>query len=224
MRGSSAIEVIESSWVRCRMPSLSRSARLPGWTSDSQGKRCIVTGGSDGIGAATARMLAAEGAAVGIVARRREMLDAVAAECRAAGAPVAVVAVADLRDAAAQAAAFDALIAALGGVDVLVNNAGDSKLGTIESLDDAAWQESFDLKLMGYVRGMRHVLPAMRGPAVGLHRQHPRHGRHQPVVGATCCRASSPRSPSSPRRSPTRSRPTACGSSGSAPATRRPSG
>lgn len=132
-----------------------------------EGKCCIITGGSDGIGAATARVLAAEGAAVGLVARRRAMLDVVAQECRAAGAPVAAVAVADLRDAAAQTAAFDALVAALGGVDVLVNNAGDSKLGTLESLDDAAWQESFDLKLMGYVRGMRHVLPTMRAQRSG---------------------------------------------------------
>ncbi|MBM3658268.1 MAG: SDR family NAD(P)-dependent oxidoreductase [Actinobacteria bacterium] len=134
---------------------------------DLHGKRCIITGGSDGIGAATARVLAEEGASVGLIARRRELLEAVAAECVALGAPVAAVAVADLRDAAAQAAAFDALIGDFGGVDVLVNNAGDSKMGTIEALDDAAWQESFDLKLMGYVRGMRHVLPIMRAQRSG---------------------------------------------------------
>jgi len=132
-----------------------------------QGTRAIITGSSDGIGAATARVLAAEGASVGLVARRGAMLEAVAEECRASGAPAAVVAVADLRDPHALTDAFDMLTGALGGVDLLVNNAGDSKLGTIESLDDAAWQESFDLKLMGYVRSMRHVLPRMRSQRSG---------------------------------------------------------
>ena len=64
-------------------------------------------------------------------------------------------------------AAFDALIGELGGVDLLVNNAGASRAGTIEQLDDAAWQDSFDLKLMGYVRAMRHVLPLMRAQKSG---------------------------------------------------------
>lgn len=131
------------------------------------GKRCIITGGSDGIGAATARVLATEGAAVGLVARRRDRLDVVAAECAGLGAPTTAVAVADLRDGDALRTSFDTLTAALGGVDVLVNNAGDSKLGALESLDDAAWQESFDLKLMGYVRGMRYVLPLMRAQGSG---------------------------------------------------------
>jgi NAD(P)-dependent dehydrogenase (short-subunit alcohol dehydrogenase family) len=132
-----------------------------------RGTRCIITGGSDGIGAATARVLAGEGASVGLVARRPDRLEAVAAECTAAGAPHAAVAAADLRDPAALTAAFDTLTDALGGIDVLVNNAGDSKPGTIQTLDDQAWQESFDLKLMGYVRGMRYVLPRMRAQRSG---------------------------------------------------------
>jgi len=132
-----------------------------------RGMRCIITGGNDGIGAATALVLAAEGASVGLVARRLDKLDEVAAECAAAGAPTTAVATADLRDPAALTAAFDNLTGALGGIDLLVNNAGDSKLGTIQTLDDDAWQESFDLKLMGYVRAMRHVLPTMRAQHSG---------------------------------------------------------
>jgi 3-oxoacyl-[acyl-carrier protein] reductase len=132
-----------------------------------RGKRCIITGGSDGIGAATALALAAEGAAVGLVARRSDRLDAVAADAKAAGAAETAVATADLSDGSAVAPALDALIDVLGGVDILVNNAGASRGGTLEQLDDAAWQESFDLKLMGYVRAMRHVLPIMRAQQSG---------------------------------------------------------
>lgn len=132
-----------------------------------QGARCIITGGNDGIGAATARAFAREGAAVGLVARRRELLDAVAAEARAAGAPATAVVAADLADGDALHDALTALIDDLGGVDVLVNNAGASRAGTIEQVDDDAWRESFDLKLMGYVRSMRLVIPVMRAQGSG---------------------------------------------------------
>jgi NAD(P)-dependent dehydrogenase (short-subunit alcohol dehydrogenase family) len=132
-----------------------------------QGARCIITGASDGIGAATALAFAGEGAAVGLVARRLDRLEAVAADARAAGAPVAAVAAADLSDGDALTGAFDSLVEQLGRVDVLVNNAGSSHAGNIEQVDDAAWQDSFDLKLMGYVRSMRHVIPLMRAQQSG---------------------------------------------------------
>jgi 3-oxoacyl-[acyl-carrier protein] reductase len=131
------------------------------------GARCIITGASDGIGAATAVAFAREGAAVGLVARRRDRLDAVAAEARAAGAPATAVVAADLADGDALQGAITELIEALGGVDVLVNNAGSSRAGNIEQVDDEAWRESFDLKLMGYVRSMRLVIPAMRAQGSG---------------------------------------------------------
>lgn len=51
---------------------------------------------------------------------------------------------------------------ALGAVDVLVNNAGASPIGTIEDVTDEQWQESLDLKLLGYVRAMREVIPHLR--------------------------------------------------------------
>ena len=74
---------------------------------------------------------------------------------------------ADLADGAALQAALTTLIDELGGVDVLVNNAGSSRAGTIEQVDDDAWRESFDLKLMGYVRSMRLVIPVMRAQGSG---------------------------------------------------------
>src|SRR3954471_15015012 len=132
-----------------------------------QGTRCLVTGASDGIGAATALAFAREGASVGLVARRQDRLDAVAADARAAGAPIAAVVAADLADGDALHRALTTLIDELGGVDVLVNNAGSSRAGNIEQVDDDAWRESFDLKLMGYVRSMRLVIPVMRGQGSG---------------------------------------------------------
>jgi NAD(P)-dependent dehydrogenase (short-subunit alcohol dehydrogenase family) len=132
-----------------------------------QGARCIITGASDGIGAATAQAFAREGASVGLVARRRAQLDAVAAEALAAGAPAAAVVAADLADGDALHGALTTLIEELGGVDVLVNNAGASRAGTIEQVDDDAWRESFDLKLMGYVRSIRLVIPVMRAQGSG---------------------------------------------------------
>jgi len=95
------------------------------------------------------------------------MLDAVAADARAAGAPATAVVAADLADGDALQGALRDLIDELGGVDVLVNNAGSSRAGNIEQVDDDAWRESFDLKLMGYVRSMRLVIPAMRAQGSG---------------------------------------------------------
>jgi 3-oxoacyl-[acyl-carrier protein] reductase len=139
------------------------------------GRRAIVTGASAGIGAATALALAAEGARVGVVARREERLRAVAEEL----GPTAVVAAGDLSTAVGVAATIDACVEGLGGVDVLVNNAGSSPTGTIDDVGDEQWQGAFDLKVMGYVRCMRRVLPSMRaqhfgriinvGGAAGLH-------------------------------------------------------
>jgi len=64
-------------------------------------------------------------------------------------------------------AALEQCVAALGGVDILVNNAGASPGGTFDDVTDDQWYESFDLKLMGYVRCMRAVLPAMREQGYG---------------------------------------------------------
>jgi 3-oxoacyl-[acyl-carrier protein] reductase/bacilysin biosynthesis oxidoreductase BacG len=131
------------------------------------GRRVLVTGGSRGIGAATALAFAREGASVGLVARRQERLDAVAAAAREAGAPATAVVAADLADGDALHGALARLIEELGGVDVLVNNAGSSRAGNIDQVDDDAWRESFDLKLMGYVRSMRLVIPVMRAQGSG---------------------------------------------------------
>jgi 3-oxoacyl-[acyl-carrier protein] reductase len=126
------------------------------------GRRAIITGGSRGIGAATARALVAEGARVALIGRDEAALQEVASSV--GGATVAVV---DLSTADGVRTSIEACIDGLGGVDILVNNAGASPNGTIDDITDEQWQASFDLKVMGYVRCMRAVLPAMRAQHFG---------------------------------------------------------
>lgn len=126
-------------------------------------KRAIITGASKGIGAAVAREYAREGARVALIARDEQLLHEVAATC----GPSSVVVRADLADAEHLAGAFASCIGQMGGVDILVNNAGSSPNGNIEQITDEQWAESFHLKLMGYVRGMRAVIPSMRAQRYG---------------------------------------------------------
>src|SRR4051812_49740130 len=121
-----------------------------------RGRRAIVTGGSRGIGAASAGAFRAEGAEVAVIGRDRDALDTVAAEHGVHAV------VADLSTADGVLRGIEECIAALGGVDILVNNAGASPGGSLDDVSDEQWQESFDLKFMGYVRCTRAVLPAMR--------------------------------------------------------------
>jgi 3-oxoacyl-[acyl-carrier protein] reductase len=125
------------------------------------GRRALITGASKGIGAATAAALAAEGVAVALVARSA---DGLADRCReiADAGGTAVPIAADLAPAAAPGAAVAQAVDALGGLDILVNNVGASPGGTIEQIDDATWQESLDLKLLGYVRAIRAAAPHLR--------------------------------------------------------------
>ena len=126
-----------------------------------QNKVAIVTGGTQGIGLATAHALAAEGASVVIAARGRERLDAAVAAIVAAGGK-AVAVQADMSKEADCARAVKEALAAFGRVDILVNNAGTSNRGAFESVTDATWQSDFDLKLFGAIRLTRLVIPEMR--------------------------------------------------------------
>jgi 3-oxoacyl-[acyl-carrier protein] reductase len=131
-----------------------------------EGKRVIVTGASRGIGACIARAFAEEGAQLALVARSEGALQELAAELAARGATATTV-TGDLSAPESLTGAFDRAIAALGGVDVLVNNAGASPFGSFDAISDDDWQDAFDLKLMGYARCIRAVLPTMRSQRSG---------------------------------------------------------
>ncbi|QCK88205.1 SDR family oxidoreductase [Phreatobacter aquaticus] len=126
------------------------------------GKVAVVTGGSLGIGRAIAAELAAEGVDVVIAARDAARLEAVAAEISAETGRRVVAAAGDMTNPADIARVMEAARQAFGPIDILVNNAGASPMGRIADTADAVWEKSINLKLMGYVRSARDVLPAMR--------------------------------------------------------------
>lgn len=111
---------------------------------DLTGEVALVTGASSGLGARFARVLAANGAKVVAVARRKERLDALVAEI---GTDKAIAVAADATDDAAVAAAFDAAEKAFGTVTILVNNAGIGRSIRLQDTDRAKWRETLDLNL-----------------------------------------------------------------------------
>ncbi|MBD3915603.1 SDR family NAD(P)-dependent oxidoreductase [Nocardioides hwasunensis] len=108
------------------------------------GRRALVTGASAGIGRETAWALAREGAAVAVVARRRDELEELEREMVAAGLPAPYVVVADLVDRSAVDIVHAAVVEGLGGLDVLVNNAGQADPPGVEP-DEDAWYDLFEL-------------------------------------------------------------------------------
>jgi len=146
-------------------------------------KCAIITGATQGIGLATAQMLAAEGASVVIAARGRERLDSVIAAIRAAGGQALGVQ-ADIGNEADCARVVQEAFAAFGRVDILVNNAGTSNRGAFESVTDATWQADFDLKLFGAIRLTRLVVPEMRKVGGGRIINITNIGAKQPQAGS----------------------------------------
>jgi 3-oxoacyl-[acyl-carrier protein] reductase len=128
---------------------------------DLTGRTAVVTGASEGIGAATVEALAAHGAAVAFCARSREGVDARAAALGGLRGTVHPF-VADLSDAASTATFCDEAEATLGQVDVLVNNVGASPSRNFLYMSDDEWEELFRLNLLSAVRCTRRFLPGMR--------------------------------------------------------------
>jgi 3-oxoacyl-[acyl-carrier protein] reductase len=124
---------------------------------------CVVTGSTGGIGLATARMLAEEGARVVVCGRDSAGVERAREET---GAALGVVA--DLGEPGAPEELVHDASAELGPVDCLVNNVGVAYQVPFDELEDARWDEMWQLNVMSYVRAIRAVLPAMRERADGV--------------------------------------------------------
>jgi 2-keto-3-deoxy-L-fuconate dehydrogenase len=119
--------------------------------AEFDGLAALVTGGASGIGLATARMLAGRGARVACL------------DLAPDGLPEPLLGfVADVSDDAAVRSAVDAAAQALGGLDVLVNNAGVGAQGTVEDNPDQDWHRVFDVNVLGMVRTSRAALRYLR--------------------------------------------------------------
>jgi NADP-dependent 3-hydroxy acid dehydrogenase YdfG len=127
-------------------------------TSRLAGTAALVTGASSGIGAATARRLAEEGASVALVARRRDRLDALMYEINQSGGN-ALVAEADITDRNQAAAAVQQAVERFGRLDILVNNAGLMLLGPIVGADAEEWDRMIAINVRGLLYTTRAALP-----------------------------------------------------------------
>lgn len=126
-----------------------------------RGKVAVITGGTEGIGRATALKLAQEGATIAICARRTELLEKTAAEISKTGAEVLAVA-ADMSKPADIERFMKAVIERFGRLDILVNNAGTSARGKFLEVDDATWSADLEIKLFGAIRCTRIAVPHMK--------------------------------------------------------------
>ena len=145
-----------------RLTTLSRSVA---------GKRVLVTGAASGMGRATAQVFADEGARVAVVDLTRDRVDAVVAEIVGVHGPDAAAGfVADVGDLAALAGLVDDVVARLGGLDVLINNAGVALPGSaFQPLDefDADWHRTMDVNVTAHARLIHLARPHLAAGGEG---------------------------------------------------------
>lgn len=125
-----------------------------------RGKVAIITGAGKGIGRATAIALASEGVHTGLIARTKSDLEEVAKEVQALGVKAAI-ATADIADRTAVNAAVEKLKAALGPVDILINNAGIAVMGGFMDVAPEQFENIIKVNLFGVYYTIRAVLPQM---------------------------------------------------------------
>lgn len=136
-------------------------------TYAAAGKRVLITGASSGLGAALARQLAVRGAVVGLIARRRDRLAEVLADCRRAS-PESAMWVADLADTAGLPALAARAAEALGGIDVLINNAALPKRRPVTALAPDEVEDVMRVNLFAPMRLTLALLPLMLARGSGL--------------------------------------------------------
>ena len=121
----------------------------------------VVTGASSGIGEATARLLAREGYAVALAARREERINSLAEEISSSGGKALAIPT-DVSDPASAKSLIDTTKQELGSVDVLVNNAGVMLLGPILGAELEHWQRMVDVNVLGLLYCTHAALPVMQ--------------------------------------------------------------
>jgi NAD(P)-dependent dehydrogenase (short-subunit alcohol dehydrogenase family) len=124
-----------------------------------QGRRVLVTGGSEGIGYAVAEGFLQEGCSVVIAARSQERLQTAVTELSRYGADRISARSIDL----SQPGAASKLAEEYSQTDILINNAGAIPAGDIFEVDEARWRAAWDLKVFGYINLIRAMYPHMRG-------------------------------------------------------------
>lgn len=135
-------------------------------TDGLAGRVVAITGASSGIGEATARLLAAHGAAVVLGARRTDRLDQIVTELRVAGASAVAVSV-DVGRRADFERLVDTAVSEFGRLDVLVSNAGISKIGPLADGDVDGWSEMIDVNVRGVLHGIAAATPVFRRQGQG---------------------------------------------------------
>jgi NAD(P)-dependent dehydrogenase (short-subunit alcohol dehydrogenase family) len=134
---------------------------------DLSGKRVIVTGASRGIGRATAMAFAREGVRLAVCSRSQDTLDAVAEELRTQGAADVIAVALDVRDTAPVRAFVNQVGEAWGGIDVLVNNAGQGKGGNIDTLEPEDILDHSNNLQVAHFRFVQAAVPYMRAQKWG---------------------------------------------------------
>src|ERR671911_3207825 len=130
-------------------------------TEEMRGKVAVVTGGGAGIGLATARKMATEGASVVICSDREDQATQAAGGLREEDLEVTEMR-GDVTSSADMKALVDFAVQTYGGVDVLVNSAGVQRYGTVTETEEEIWDEVLGVNLKGIYLAARHAIPEMR--------------------------------------------------------------
>jgi 3-oxoacyl-[acyl-carrier protein] reductase len=130
-----------------------------------KGKRALITGASRGLGYATALALAKEGCTVAINSRTEANIKAAAAKIARESQEHVFGLAGDVTDATVPEKLVTAAAEALGGLDILITNAGGPPAGAFESFDETTWQKAIDASFMSHVRLIRAALPHLRKSA-----------------------------------------------------------
>jgi NADP-dependent 3-hydroxy acid dehydrogenase YdfG len=130
------------------------------------GKVALVTGASSGIGSATAKALAAEGAKLVLAARREDRLKAIADDIAQTSSEVLVLPV-DLSDERATVELIDRAYTHWGRLDILINSAGIADAGSVETAAVSSWRRMFDINTLGVMIACKSVIPLMKAQGGG---------------------------------------------------------